>query len=244
MGRGDVLLGGVKRQGIAGALFAALTLLSCVPSPTRAAPAPPSGAQPAATPGAAELDLQEQAPATRNRRTDLFAAPEAAPCPFAGSSLTFTLSTLDVQGSTRLTKADITGATRGLTGSRVPVTAICEIRDRLGRALFRRGVLARVEAPPQTVSEGRLKLLVIEARIVAVHVHGEIGPAQSKAEAWSTTSPASGPRPCSDRRSRPTGRAPARWISTSSSNGRRSTRSSLSRTPDRRRSDGAACWAA
>ena len=162
----------------------ALALLFCAFGPARAAPAPPTGPAPAdATPSASELDLQEQAPPTRSRRVDLFAAPEAAPCPFAGSSLTFTLSTLDVQGSTRLSNTDFAAATRGLLGARVPVTAICKIRDRLGRALFRRGVLARVEAPPQTVSNGRLKLVVVEARIVAVHVHGEIGPARSKAEA-------------------------------------------------------------
>jgi len=162
----------------------ALALLVCASGPAHAAPAPPTPPVPAAAaPGASELDLQEQAPPAHSRRVDLFAAPEPAPCPFASSTFTFALSALDVTGSTRLTKGDLAAATRGLVGPRVPVAAICKIRDRLGRALFRRGVLARVEAPPQTVSNGRLKLIVIEARIVAVHVHGEIGPAQAKAEA-------------------------------------------------------------
>ena len=75
-----------------------------------------------------------------------------------------------------------------MIGKDVPVSAICEIRDRLAGMLFRRGVFARVEIPAQniTLAEGSVSLEVIEARIVSVryHTQGDIGPVQSKVEAY------------------------------------------------------------
>ena len=50
--------------------------------------------------------------------------------------------------------------------------------------MFRRGRLARVEVPEQTISAGRLRIEVIEARIVAVRVRGDIGPGQDRVEAY------------------------------------------------------------
>jgi hemolysin activation/secretion protein len=48
--------------------------------------------------------------------------------------------------------------------------------------LFRLGILARVEIPVQTISDGHLKLDITAAHIASVQVKGDAGPAQAKVE--------------------------------------------------------------
>jgi hemolysin activation/secretion protein len=74
------------------------------------------------------------------------------------------------------------GAYAGLIGRQIPVSTICEIRDRATAILFQRGLLARVEIPQQTIMGGRVTFTVIEAFIAAVQVRGNAGPAQDKVD--------------------------------------------------------------
>ena len=115
--------------------------------------------------------------------SDLFAPPIAPPCPLATSTLSFKLQAVDVVGTSSDAKV-VQAAYRDLIGTEIPVAKICDIRDRLSLILFRRGRLARVEIPAQTISSGRLRIEVTEARIVAVRVRGDIGPAQDRVEAY------------------------------------------------------------
>ncbi len=114
---------------------------------------------------------------------DLFAPPTSLPCPLASSTLSFRLQGVDIVGST-IEPDDARAAYADLIGADIPVARICEVRDRLSLILFRRGRLARVEVPEQTISAGRLRIEVIEARIVAVRVRGDIGPGQDRVEAY------------------------------------------------------------
>lgn len=114
---------------------------------------------------------------------DLFAPPTALPCPLASSTLSFRLQAVDIVGSS-IAPDDARAAYETLIGSEIPVARICDIRDRLSRILFRRGRLARVEIPEQTISSGRLRIEVTEARIVALRVRGDVGPAQDRVEAY------------------------------------------------------------
>ncbi|CAN7247832.1 ShlB/FhaC/HecB family hemolysin secretion/activation protein [Phenylobacterium sp. LjRoot225] len=151
------------------------------PARAQTPPGPlPSGVR---QPSREQLDPERQAPAPQTRSRDLFSAPAALPCPLAGSKVTFRLESVEIAGAT-VSPGRLTPAYQDLIGSIVPVSVICQIRDRLALALFRRGLLARVEAPAQTISGGRLKLVVVEARIVSVRVRGDIGPAQDKVEAY------------------------------------------------------------
>ncbi len=151
--------------------------------------APPVGPTPGvdrvgAAPSSQELNPEERRgarPAANN--SDLFAPPTAPPCPLATSTLTFKLEAVDVVGSS--VSAEVVKAAYGrLLGTVIPVAKICDIRDELSLILFRRGRLARVEIPAQTISGGRLKIEVTEARIVAVRVRGDIGPGQDRVEAY------------------------------------------------------------
>jgi hemolysin activation/secretion protein len=64
------------------------------------------------------------------------------------------------------------------------VGAICDVRDAVTRALFDRGVLARIDIPEQTISNGQLTLDVIEAHVVNVRIRGDAGPAQVAVERY------------------------------------------------------------
>jgi hemolysin activation/secretion protein len=116
-------------------------------------------------------------------QVDLFAPPSAPPCPLANSTLSFRLQSVDIVGAS-IDAGDAKAAYADLIGSEVPVSKICDIRDRLSLILFRRGRLARVEVPAQTISSGRLRIEVTEAHIVAVRVRGDIGPGQDRVEAY------------------------------------------------------------
>ena len=50
--------------------------------------------------------------------------------------------------------------------------------------MFHQGILARVVIPEQSLGSGRVQLRVIEAKIVSVRFHGDIGPIQGKVEAY------------------------------------------------------------
>jgi hemolysin activation/secretion protein len=151
--------------------------------------APPVVAPPGGTPQTSAPTSQDLNPEQRRgarpaaASSDLFAPPSASPCPLANSTLNFKLEAVDVVGSSVKTQ-DVKAAYGDLLGSEIPVAKICEIRDRLSLILFRRGRLARVEIPAQTIASGRLRIEVTEARIVAVRVHGDIGPAQDRVEAY------------------------------------------------------------
>jgi hemolysin activation/secretion protein len=139
---------------------------------------------PRVAPSREELNPEERRvarPAPRN--SDLFAPPSALPCPLATSTLSFKLQGVDIVGST-ITPRDAAAAYADLIGKDVPVSKICDIRDRLATILFNRHRLARVEVPEQTIAGGRLKLEVTEARIVAVRVRGDVGSGQDKVEGY------------------------------------------------------------
>lgn len=142
------------------------------------APSPP------ALPSRQEVNPEERrAVRPPPRSADLFAPPSALPCPLDASDVTFTLQGVDIAGAS-IPAEDAQASYAGLIGTTVPVSKICEIRDKLSTILFRHGLLARVEVPEQTISGGRLRLEVIEARIVAVRVRGDIGDGQDKVEEY------------------------------------------------------------
>jgi len=150
----------------------------------RPAAPPTTAASTSVTPSSQELnpDARRGArPASNN--SDLFAPPTAPPCPLSTSTLTFKLEAVDVVGSS-ISAQVVKAAYSRLLGTEIPVAKICDIRDDLSLILFRRGRLARVEIPAQTISGGRLRIEVTEARIVAVRVRGDIGPGQDRVEAY------------------------------------------------------------
>jgi hemolysin activation/secretion protein len=154
---------------------------------TASAQTTPPPASPPPVPSREEIDPSQrlqQSERQRRREADLFARPDAGPCPLRSSALTFTLQSVTFNGVTAATPEELARTYAGEIGRTVPVASICDIRDRAAELLFSKGVLARVEIPEQRIEEGRLALEVIEARVVSVRVRGDAGPAQAKVEAY------------------------------------------------------------
>jgi len=153
-----------------------LLLGALVNSPAAFAQAPPS---------AQELNPVQRAPApapSKAARGDILSAPEAGPCPLRGSSLSFTLTDVMFNGAATLTREDLAAAYQGMIGRNVPVSALCDIRDRASQILFHKGLFARVEIPQQKISKGHVVFEVVEAYIASVRVLGNDSGAQAKVE--------------------------------------------------------------
>ena len=157
--------------------IAAVLGLSSLPSMAMAQ----SGRGQAAVPTPQQLNptTQQRGPAAID---NIFAAPEPGPCPLRDSDLSFTLKSVEFAGNDGVKADQLSRAYDGLVGQKIKVAEVCDIRDRAAAMLFARGILARVEIPSQRIADGRLHLDVIEAKIVAVHFHGDGGPAEAKVE--------------------------------------------------------------
>ncbi|MCC7267118.1 MAG: ShlB/FhaC/HecB family hemolysin secretion/activation protein, partial [Caulobacteraceae bacterium] len=115
---------------------------------------------------------------------DLFLPPAAGPCPLEQSDVRLTLRSVSFRGLTGTSPDELAPAYADFIGREGPVANLCTIRDRVADALFRKGLLTRVEIPEQTISSGDLVLEVVEAKIVNVQVRGDAGPATPLVEAY------------------------------------------------------------
>ncbi|WP_238537040.1 ShlB/FhaC/HecB family hemolysin secretion/activation protein [Caulobacter sp. AP07] len=143
----------------------------------------PAAAQ-VALPSRQELDPARAAPIAAAPRGDLFKGVEAGPCAFRDSAVKVTLSAVEFHGATSgalaLSDQALASTYAEFIGREAPVSVVCDIRDRAAALYLRRGVLASVVIPEQRITEGRLTLTVVEARIAAVTYHGDAGPAQKQ----------------------------------------------------------------
>ena len=171
------------------AVFALLVWVVAIAGPASAQTAVPATALPAgAKPSRQELNpsrsLAAPPSAAQGAGEDLLARPESGPCPLAGSNLRFTLTSVTFQGAEGLNLPGLADASRPDIGQDIDLAEVCRIRDRASEILFRRGVLARIEVPQQTIQNGRLQLRVIAAYVVSVQVRGDAGPAQEQVETY------------------------------------------------------------
>jgi hemolysin activation/secretion protein len=146
-------------------------------------------AQTVVKPGAGVLPTEELNPAARTpqaqarrREDDLFAQPPPGACPIGAADLKFTLKSVEFTGSQGINAGELASTYRPDIGQTISLADVCAIRDRAAAQLFRLGILARVEIPVQTISDGHLKLDITAAHIVSVQVKGDAGPAQAKVE--------------------------------------------------------------
>jgi hemolysin activation/secretion protein len=145
----------------------------------------PAQAQPAAAPPSREqLNPSARVPPPPARTGDLFAPVATGPCPLANSPAKFTLKAVRFSGQPVLRPDELAPSYAEFVGREVPVSTICEVRDRVVRTLFDHGLLARVNIPPQTIAEGTLTLEVLAAHVVNVRVRGDAGHAQTAVERY------------------------------------------------------------
>lgn len=112
------------------------------------------------------------------RRADIdgSAEIERAPCPLANpefASIRFTLQSVDFTNVEAIDPALLAPAWTGDVGRELPLSAICDIRDRASAILDDAGYLAAVRVPVQTIRDGRVTLDILAARLVGVQVRGD-----------------------------------------------------------------------
>ena len=106
---------------------------------------------------------------------------ERSACPLAGpefSDLRFTLKSVDFTGLISVDAADLRPSYANYIGQEVPVSVVCDIRDRAATILRGNGFLAAVQVPPQTIDQGNIRFDVLMARMTSVQVRGNAGPSE------------------------------------------------------------------
>ncbi len=103
---------------------------------------------------------------------------ERSPCPLANpefAAIRFTLTRVEFSGGGPIDPAMLDASWRGLVGTEVPVSAICDIRDRAATMLRGQGYLAAIRVPEQTIEGGVVRLDILAARLARVQVRGDAG---------------------------------------------------------------------
>ena len=103
---------------------------------------------------------------------------ERSACPLAGpefSDVRFTLRSVDFGGLVSVDPATLDPSYADYVGQDVPVSVVCDIRDRAATILRSDGYLAAVQVPPQTIDQGIVRFDVLMARMTAVQVRGNAG---------------------------------------------------------------------
>ncbi|CAO1654497.1 ShlB/FhaC/HecB family hemolysin secretion/activation protein [Parasphingorhabdus sp. NYA22] len=107
---------------------------------------------------------------------------ERSACPLAGpefSDVRFTLKSVDFTGLISVDAASLSSSYTDYIGQDVPVSVVCDIRDRAATILRSDGYLAAVQVPPQTIDSGNVRFDVLMARMTAVQVRGDAGPSEA-----------------------------------------------------------------
>lgn len=103
---------------------------------------------------------------------------ERAPCPLAApefAAINLTVRSVSFANAGPIDPALLDPAWRHLVGSTVPVSAICDIRDRAATILRHEGYLAAVRVPVQTIENGDIRLEILAARLTGLQVRGDAG---------------------------------------------------------------------
>ena len=101
---------------------------------------------------------------------------ERAPCALDGPefrSIHFILRGAEFDGLQGLTRAELASTYAPLMGRDVPISVVCEIRDRAATILHDAGYIAAVQVPEQRIGDGIVHFQVLMARLTQVRVRGE-----------------------------------------------------------------------
>jgi hemolysin activation/secretion protein len=147
--------------------------------------APPSLPPPGARlpPTREEVTRQGTAPAIpRGPRLEVEGGVERAPCALDSpqyQNIRLTLRGAEFEGLQGLTRADLAPAYAPYIGRDVPISVVCEIRDRAATILRNAGYIAAVQVPEQRIESGMVRFQVLMAHLAQVRVRGDASGAES-----------------------------------------------------------------
>jgi hemolysin activation/secretion protein len=103
---------------------------------------------------------------------------ERAPCPLGNpefSSVRITLRGVEFSSVEGIDTAMLASSWSDKVGQDLPISVVCDIRDRAATMLRARGYLAAVRVPPQTIDDGIVRLDILAARMSRIEVRGDAG---------------------------------------------------------------------
>ena len=103
---------------------------------------------------------------------------ERAPCPLASpefANIRFTLRAVEFSTVEGIDPALLAPSWSDRAGQELPISAVCDIRDRAATILRSRGYLAAVRVPAQTIGDGVVRLDILSARMSRIEVRGDPG---------------------------------------------------------------------
>ncbi len=103
---------------------------------------------------------------------------ERAPCPLANpefANVRITLRSVEFSSVEGIDPATLAPSWADRVGEDLPISVVCDIRDRAATMLRSQGYLAAVRVPPQTISDGVVRLDILAARMTRVEVRGDAG---------------------------------------------------------------------
>jgi hemolysin activation/secretion protein len=129
---------------------------------------------PAVPPTREEVTRPVAPPPPAQSRLQVEGGIERAPCALDGPefrSIRFVLKGATFDGPQ--TSADLTPSYSPYVGKDVPISTVCEIRDRAATILRDAGYIAAVQVPEQRIEGGVVRFQVLVARLTQVRVRGE-----------------------------------------------------------------------
>lgn len=165
----------VKRGGFAHLLVSALFLTAPRPAIAQIAPRP--------LPPTREEVTRPKAPSPilRGPKLEVEGGIERAPCALEGAeyqSIHFVLRGAEFDGLQGLTADQLASAYGPYVGRDVPISVVCEIRDRAGTILRNAGYIAAVQVPEQKITDGTVHFRVLMAHLTQVRVRGDASGAE------------------------------------------------------------------
>lgn len=153
--------------------FALLYLSTCM----LAAPAPLlAQARPTLPPTREEVTRPKPQLPTQAPRLEVEGGIERAPCALSGpeyQSIHFVFRGAEFDGLQGLTREQLASTYAQYIGQDVPISTVCEIRDRAGTMLRDAGYIAAVQVPEQRIADGTVHFQVLMAHLTQVRVRGD-----------------------------------------------------------------------
>jgi hemolysin activation/secretion protein len=112
---------------------------------------------------------------------------ERAPCALDGPdfrSIHFVFRGAEFDGLQGLTRADVAATYAAYMGRDVPISTVCEIRDRAATVLRDAGYIAAVQVPEQRIGDGIVHFQVLMAHLTQVRVRGQATGAETALAAY------------------------------------------------------------
>lgn len=121
-------------------------------------------------------------PVQRGPRLEVEGGVERAPCALDAPefrSIHFVFRGAEFDGLQGVGREQLARAYAPYIGRDVPISVVCEIRDRAGTMLRDAGYIAAVQVPEQKIGDGTVRFRVLMARLMQVRVRGDASGAEA-----------------------------------------------------------------